>query len=70
MATCSEAGKSAAAVLEWPKQDKKRMLHAVYRVGDLDRAIKYVSLAILLVNGDICNIVTSMFVLMQVVLFS
>jgi hypothetical protein len=31
------------AVLEWHKQDNKRMLHAVYRVGDLDRAIKYVA---------------------------
>jgi lactoylglutathione lyase len=42
MATGSEAGKSAEAVLEWPKQDKKRMLHAVYRVGDLEKTIKYV----------------------------
>ncbi|VAI46741.1 unnamed protein product [Triticum turgidum subsp. durum] len=40
MATGSEAGKPAEVVLEWPKQDKKRMLHAVYRVGDLDRTIK------------------------------
>jgi len=29
-----------ADLLEWPKQDKKRMLHVVYRVGDLDRTIK------------------------------
>lgn len=29
-------------LLEWPKQDKRRFLHAVYRVGDLDRTIKYV----------------------------
>lgn len=28
-------------VLEWVKQDKRRMLHVVYRVGDLDRTIKY-----------------------------
>ncbi|CAL5007902.1 unnamed protein product [Urochloa decumbens] len=42
MATGSEAAKPAeAAVLEWNKQDNKRMLHAVYRVGDLDRTIKY-----------------------------
>ncbi|RCV29731.1 hypothetical protein SETIT_6G036000v2 [Setaria italica] len=41
MATGSEAVKSAEAVLEWNKQDNKRMLHAVYRVGDLDRTIKY-----------------------------
>ncbi|CAO2176172.1 unnamed protein product [Urochloa humidicola] len=41
MATGSEAAKPAEAVLEWNKQDNKRMLHAVYRVGDLDRTIKY-----------------------------
>ena len=29
-------------VLEWVKQDKRRMLHVVYRVGDLDRTIKYI----------------------------
>lgn len=28
--------------LEWVKQDKRRLLHVVYRVGDLDRTIKYV----------------------------
>lgn len=27
-------------VLEWVKEDKRRMLHVVYRVGDLDRTIK------------------------------
>ncbi|GLT48538.1 hypothetical protein SLA2020_221580 [Shorea laevis] len=27
--------------LEWVKQDKRRMLHVVYRVGDLDRTIKF-----------------------------
>jgi len=43
MATGSEATKPAEAVLEWNKQDNKRMLHAVYRVGDLGRTIKYVS---------------------------
>lgn len=30
-------------VLEWVKEDKRRMLHVVYRVGDMDRTIKYVS---------------------------
>lgn len=30
----------AENVLEWVQKDKKRMLHAVYRVGDLDRTIK------------------------------
>lgn len=27
--------------LEWVKKDNRRMLHVVYRVGDLDRTIKY-----------------------------
>jgi hypothetical protein len=37
MATGSEAVKVAdEAVLEWNKHDSKRMLRAVYRVGDLD----------------------------------
>ncbi|KAF2304931.1 hypothetical protein GH714_000534 [Hevea brasiliensis] len=30
-----------AELLEWPKKDKRRLLHVVYRVGDLDRTIKY-----------------------------
>ncbi|XP_054786126.1 lactoylglutathione lyase GLX1-like [Prosopis cineraria] len=28
-------------LLEWPKKDKRRLLHAVYRVGDLDRTIEF-----------------------------
>lgn len=27
--------------LEWVKKDKRRLLHVVYRVGDLDKTIKY-----------------------------
>lgn len=27
-------------VLEWVKNDKRRLLHVVYRVGDLDKTIK------------------------------
>ncbi|XP_058749959.1 probable lactoylglutathione lyase, chloroplastic [Vicia villosa] len=27
--------------LDWVKQDKRRMLHVVYRVGDLDKSIKF-----------------------------
>ncbi|KAJ0772414.1 putative lactoylglutathione lyase [Helianthus annuus] len=27
--------------LEWVKSDKRRMLHVVYRVGDMDRTIKF-----------------------------
>lgn len=30
-------------VLEWTKKDKRRMLHVVYRVGNLDKTIKYES---------------------------
>ncbi|XP_022731713.1 probable lactoylglutathione lyase, chloroplastic isoform X2 [Durio zibethinus] len=29
--------------LEWVKKDKRRMFHVVYRVGDLDRTIKFYS---------------------------
>lgn len=29
-------------LLDWVKNDKRRMLHVVYRVGDLDKTIKYV----------------------------
>ena len=41
----AQASTSAAPenVLEWVKKDKRRMLHVVYRVGDLDRTIKYIS---------------------------
>ncbi|KAL6562257.1 hypothetical protein OROGR_003264 [Orobanche gracilis] len=28
-------------LLEWPRQDKRRFLHVVYRVGELDRTIKF-----------------------------
>ncbi|PRW33813.1 putative lactoylglutathione chloroplastic [Chlorella sorokiniana] len=31
----------AAAGADWVKQDERRMLHAVYRVGDMDKTIKY-----------------------------
>lgn len=30
-----------AELLDWPKKDKRRFLHVVYRVGDLDRTIKF-----------------------------
>ena len=26
---------------QWPKQDKRRFLHAVYRVGNMDETIEY-----------------------------
>eukprot|EP00257_Ricinus_communis_P002787 XP_002514254.2 probable lactoylglutathione lyase, chloroplastic [Ricinus communis] len=32
---------SQESALEWAKSDKRRMLHVVYRVGDLDRTIKF-----------------------------
>lgn len=28
--------------LEWVKKDRRRLLHVVYRVGDLEKTIKYV----------------------------
>ncbi|XP_058723767.1 lactoylglutathione lyase GLX1-like [Vicia villosa] len=37
----AEAAQSNAELLEWPKKDKRRFLHAVYRVGDLERTIKF-----------------------------
>lgn len=43
----AEASAPVAALsdelLEWPKKDKRRFLHAVYRVGNLDRTIAYVT---------------------------
>lgn len=35
---------SSGNLLDWVKQDKRRLLHVVYRVGDLDKTIKYVCL--------------------------
>ncbi|XP_018446970.1 probable lactoylglutathione lyase, chloroplastic [Raphanus sativus] len=42
----AESGNAAQAVteedlLKWVKNDNRRMLHVVYRVGDLDRTIKF-----------------------------
>ncbi|GAB2298881.1 Lactoylglutathione lyase [Dionaea muscipula] len=37
----AEAAVPNAELLEWPKKDKRRFLHAVYRVGDLDRTIEF-----------------------------
>ena len=34
------AAVSGAAPSEWVQQDERRMLHAVYRVGDMDKTIK------------------------------
>lgn len=34
---------SQEGALDWVKKDKRRLLHVVYRVGDLDRTIKHVS---------------------------
>ena len=46
IATGNMAQASTAATQEslfgWVKKDKRRMLHVVYRVGNLDRTIKYV----------------------------
>lgn len=37
----AEVAQPNAELLEWAKKDKRRFLHAVYRVGDLDRTIKF-----------------------------
>lgn len=39
----AEARKLSAGddLLEWAQKDNRRFLHAVFRVGDIDRAIKY-----------------------------
>ncbi|AQK84777.1 putative lactoylglutathione lyase chloroplastic [Zea mays] len=39
----AEAGDSAVTVeaMEWVKKDRRRLLHVVYRVGDLDKTIKF-----------------------------
>ncbi|CAA0835926.1 glyoxalase I homolog [Striga hermonthica] len=41
MAESANSVVPSTELLEWPKQDKRRFLHAVYRVGDLDRTIKF-----------------------------
>ncbi|KAM3362638.1 lactoylglutathione lyase GLX1 [Capsicum galapagoense] len=41
MAEGSAPAVPSSEVLEWPKKDKRRFLHAVYRVGDLERTIKF-----------------------------
>ncbi|CAI8590680.1 unnamed protein product [Vicia faba] len=37
----AEVAQSNVELLEWPKKDNHRFLHVVYRVGDLDRTIKF-----------------------------
>ncbi|XP_062018973.1 probable lactoylglutathione lyase, chloroplastic [Rosa rugosa] len=43
IADLAQAGAAIAQedALEWVKNDKRRMLHVVYRVGDLDKTIKF-----------------------------
>lgn len=45
MAEAASSVAPNAELLEWPKKDNRRFLHVVYRVGDLDRTIKYGSLS-------------------------
>lgn len=40
--TQSSTASRKESVLEWVKTDNRRMLHVVYRVGDLDKTIKYI----------------------------
>uniref|UniRef100_A0A6P4ADG1 Lactoylglutathione lyase n=1 Tax=Ziziphus jujuba TaxID=326968 RepID=A0A6P4ADG1_ZIZJJ len=41
MAEASAPATLTPELLEWPKKDNRRFLHVVYRVGDLDRTIKF-----------------------------
>jgi lactoylglutathione lyase len=34
-------GLSPEEVLQWVNNDRRRLLHVVYRFGDLDKTIKY-----------------------------
>lgn len=40
-AASAETATNEENLLEFTKSDNRRMLHVVYRVGDLDRTIKY-----------------------------
>lgn len=42
MAQAATTPTTKESVLEWVKNDKRRLLHVVYRVGDLDKTIKWV----------------------------
>lgn len=37
----ADAAVSEESIQEWSKKDKRRLLHVVYRVGDLDKTIKF-----------------------------
>ena len=37
-------------LLEWPKKDKRRFLHVMYRVGDLVHTFKYVVYCVIVRN--------------------
>ncbi len=39
--SCRVMAAASEDLKQWPKQDKRRFLHAVYRVGDLDATIEY-----------------------------
>ena len=56
---------SKEEAFEWVKKDNRRMLHVVYRVGDLERTIKYYVLFIYisaLVGRSVLDIITHAFV--------
>lgn len=40
-AASAETSTNEESLLQFPKSDNRRMLHVVYRVGDLDKTIKY-----------------------------
>ncbi|KAF9663528.1 hypothetical protein SADUNF_Sadunf17G0060700 [Salix dunnii] len=45
-----------ADLLEWPKKDKRQLLHAVYRAGDLKRTIQFIIDFYVFVNFNWCRI--------------
>ena len=58
-----------AELLAWPQKDKRRFLHAVYHVGDLDRTIKYYMLLYLFIHlfSHICVFYYTTFLVKQVI---
>jgi lactoylglutathione lyase len=40
-AAAAETATTQNNILEWVKKDNRRLLHVVYRVGDLEKTIKF-----------------------------
>lgn len=46
MATPPTAAAGAGSASDWLKQDRRRLLHVVYRVGDMDKAVDFYTKAL------------------------